>query len=198
LTDKQIIFDQDVKGVVHFSKNLKITKENSEIIFSDLLSMVGLAKIHLKDNIWKIINARDIRYTPTKLIDGYVDEIPDNSDYIQAIFQLKNKDYTGQIVRNFRPFMSRYGRILDIKRSNSIIITDSGVNIKRLKKLIKILDVPQAALSKNELKELKKEKEFRKKIDLLKAKNCTMIDHYYKHSSRSPDSKKKLKISKSH
>ena len=38
--------------------------------------------------------------------------------------------------------MSRYGRIIDIKQTNTIIISDTGANIARLEKLIKFLDVP--------------------------------------------------------
>ena len=38
--------------------------------------------------------------------------------------------------------MSRYGRIIDIKQTNTVIISDTGDNISRLEKLIKFLDVP--------------------------------------------------------
>jgi general secretion pathway protein D len=47
-----------------------------------------------------------------------------------------------EIARNFRPFMSRYGRIIDIKQTNTIIIADTGSNINRLAKMVKFLDVP--------------------------------------------------------
>ena len=46
-----------------------------------------------------------------------------------------------EIARNFRPFMSRYGRIIDIKQTNTIIIADTGSNINRLAKMVKFLDV---------------------------------------------------------
>jgi general secretion pathway protein D len=38
--------------------------------------------------------------------------------------------------------MSRYGRIIDIKQTNTIIIADTGSNINRLAKMVKFLDVP--------------------------------------------------------
>jgi general secretion pathway protein D len=37
--------------------------------------------------------------------------------------------------------MSRYGRIIDIKQTNTIIIADTGSNINRLAKMVKFLDV---------------------------------------------------------
>ena len=38
--------------------------------------------------------------------------------------------------------MSRYGRIIDIKQTNTIIVQDTGSNINRLVRLIKFIDVP--------------------------------------------------------
>jgi general secretion pathway protein D len=60
---------------------------------------------------------------------------------VMKIIALKNVD-AAEIARNFRPFMSRYGRIIDLKQTNTIIISDTGTNIHRLEKLIKFLDVP--------------------------------------------------------
>ncbi len=188
LTGKKLLFDKDINGKVAFSENLKFTKQNSEVLISELLSMVGLAKVKLGSDIWKIINARDIRYTPTPIINGYTDQIPENSDYIQAIFKLKNVDFANEIVRNFRPFMTRYGRILDVKRSNTILVTDTGINIIRLKNLISFLDVPEPNISKEILKARKEKKEFNQKIALLKAKNCTAEDNYFRKSSRAQSS----------
>ncbi len=180
LTGKKFLFDKNIKGEISFSDNLKLTKQNSEVLISEILSMAGLAKAQVNKNLWKVITARDIRYTPTALIDGYNDEIPQNTDYIQALFKLKNKDIAHEIVRNFRPFMTRYGRILDIKRSNSIIITDTGYNIARLKKLITFLDIPEEPLSSEELKNQEEEEEFHRQLALLKAKNGTSDKKYYK------------------
>ena len=88
---------------------------------------------------YKIMNIRDIRYVPTKIYTGSY--TPDTERHVMKVISLKNVD-ANEISRNFRPFMSRYGRIIDIKQTNTVIISDTGANISRLEKLIKFLDVP--------------------------------------------------------
>ena len=88
---------------------------------------------------YKIVQARDIRYTPTKIYTGAY--TPDTENYVMRIIPLKNINST-EVTRSFRPFMSRYGRIIDIKQTNTIIVQDTGTNIQRLLRLIKFIDVP--------------------------------------------------------
>ena len=88
---------------------------------------------------YKIVNSRDIRYTPTKIYTGTY--TPDTENYVMRIIPLKNINST-EVTRSFRPFMSRYGRLIEIKQTNTIIVQDTGENINRLGRLIKFIDVP--------------------------------------------------------
>ena len=38
--------------------------------------------------------------------------------------------------------MTRYGRIIEIPETNTVLIQDSGVNVNRLTSLIKFIDIP--------------------------------------------------------
>ena len=38
--------------------------------------------------------------------------------------------------------MTRYGRIIDVPQTNTVIIQDTGTNVNRLASLIKFIDVP--------------------------------------------------------
>jgi general secretion pathway protein D len=90
-------------------------------------------------SFYKIVQSRDIRYTPTKIYTGTY--TPETENYVMRIITLKNVNST-EVTRSFRPFMSRYGRIIDIKQTNTIIVQDTGSNINRLVRLIKFIDVP--------------------------------------------------------
>lgn len=138
LTGINLILDKDVKGKVSISAPTPITVGDAWKAYLVSLNMAGYSLIKTGE-FYRIINSRDIRYTPTKIYTG--DYIPDVENYMMKIIALKYVD-ASEIVRNFRPFMSRYGRILDIKQTNTIIITDTGTNINRLMKLVKFLDVP--------------------------------------------------------
>jgi len=137
LTGINLILDNNVKGKVSISAPTPITVGDAWKAYLTALSMNSLALVK-EGEFYRIINARDIRYTPTKIYTG--DYVPDVENYMMKIIALKHVD-ANEIVRNFRPFMSRYGRILDIKQTNTIIVTDTGTNINRLMKLVKFLDI---------------------------------------------------------
>ncbi len=137
LTGINLILDKDVKGKVSISAKTPITVGDAWKAYLTALNMAGLALVKT-GAFYRIINARDIRYTPTKIYTG--EYVPNVENYMMKIISLKHVD-ANEIVRNFRPFMTRYGRILDIKQTNTIIVTDTGTNINRLMKLVKFLDV---------------------------------------------------------
>ncbi len=137
LTGINLILEKDIKGKVSISAPSPITVGDAWKAYLVALNMSGLALVKTGE-FYRIINARDIRYTPTKIYTG--EYVPNVENYMMKIIALKHVD-ASEIVRNFRPFMTRYGRILDIKQTNTIIVTDTGTNINRLMKLVKFLDV---------------------------------------------------------
>jgi len=138
LTGINLILDKDVKGKVSITAPTAITVGDAWKAYLSALNMAGYTIVK-SGAFYKIINARDVRYVPTKIYTGAY--TPNTEAHMMKILSLKNVD-ASEISRNFRPFMSRYGRIIDIKQTNTIIISDTGANIARLEKLIKFLDVP--------------------------------------------------------
>lgn len=138
LTGINLILDKDVKGKVSITAPTPITVGDAWKAYLAALNMAGYTLVK-SGAFYKVINARDVRYVPTSIYTGSY--TPDTEAHIMKIIALKNVD-ASEISRNFRPFMSRYGRIIDIKQTNTIIISDTGSNIARLETLIKFLDVP--------------------------------------------------------
>jgi len=138
LTGINLILDKDVKGKVSITAPSPITVGDAWKAYLAALNMAGYTLVK-SGAFYKIINSRDVRYVPTEIYTGSY--TPDTESHMMKVLSLKNVD-AGEISRNFRPFMSRYGRIIDIKQTNTIIISDTGSNIARLERLIKFLDVP--------------------------------------------------------
>jgi len=138
LTGINLILDKEIKGKVSITAPTPITVGDAWRAYLTALNMAGYTLVKT-GAFFKIIQSRDVRYTATKIYTGGY--TPDTENHIMKIVALKNVD-ASEIARNFRPFMSRYGRIIDLKQTNTIIISDSGSNISRLEKLIKFLDVP--------------------------------------------------------
>lgn len=138
LTGINLILDKDVKGKVSISFSTPITVGDFWKAYLTALDMAGFTLVK-SGAFYKVINTRDVRYSPTKIYTGSY--TPETDAHVMKIMALKHVD-AAEISRNFRPFMSRYGRIIDLKQTNTIIISDTGTNINRLEKLIKFLDVP--------------------------------------------------------
>ncbi|OUR97010.1 type II secretion system protein GspD [Halobacteriovorax marinus] len=138
LTGINLILDKDLKGKVSIMAPTAITVGDAWRAYLTALNLNGYTLVK-SGSFYKIVNARDIRYTPTKIYTG--NYTPNTDNYVMKILPLKNINST-EVTRSFRPFMSRYGRIIDIKQTNTIIVQDTGSNINRLTRLIKFIDVP--------------------------------------------------------
>jgi len=139
LTGINLIMDgKGLKGKVSIIAPSPITVGDAWKAYLTALEINGFTLVK-SGSFYKIVTTRDIRYTPTKIYTG--NYTPNTDNYVMRILPLKNIDST-EVTRSFRPFMSRYGRIIDIKQTNTIIVQDTGSNINRLVRLIKFIDVP--------------------------------------------------------
>lgn len=138
MTGINLILDKDLKGKISIMAPSAITVGDAWKAYLTALNINGYTLVK-SGSFYQIVQSRDIRYTPTNIYTGGF--TPETDNYVMKIIPLKNIDST-EVTRSFRPFMSRYGRIIDIKQTNTIIVQDTGTNIKRLMRLIKFIDVP--------------------------------------------------------
>ncbi len=138
LTGINLIWEKDIKGKISILAPTPITVGDAWKAYLTALNVNGLTLVK-SGAFYKIVQAREARSTPTKIYTGAF--TPDVENYVMKIIPVKNIQ-SSEIQRNFRPFMSKYGRIIDIKQTNTIIVHDTGANINRLVKLIRFLDVP--------------------------------------------------------
>jgi general secretion pathway protein D len=153
ITKKNLIIGSDVKGKAYLYGVKKIKKEEIDLYISAVASQVGYTILSNTElNQIEVINARDIRYRSTKLYTD-INNVPDNYNHIQFIMKLKYIE-ASDISRNFRPFMSRYGRIIDERHANTLVISDTGKNVNRLYKLAKALDTKAYVERKDFIKKI--------------------------------------------
>lgn len=108
-------------------------------------------------NLIKVINARDVRYMDLPVFKN-PEELPNTNNYVQYITSFKYAD-SAQVARNLRPFMSRYGRVIDEANSNTLIISDTAENLRRIKKILSHLDTEQFMKDKILIEKLNAENE---------------------------------------
>ncbi len=173
ISKKEYVVAKKLKGD-NFDFKVEGPIEKIDHSLSFLLNQHGYTRIaQPKSGTNVIIPTRNIRYTPTPLVDSSnLDSIPMNYDYFMVKHKLKNKFLGKDITRSLRPFMSRYGRIIINQTPGIITLQDTGINIHRLMKLIEDYDVE---LSKEEVEEIKRaqkeERKHHRRLDMLKAKH---------------------------
>lgn len=124
------------KDTITFEINKAIDIETFEKMFFTILESKGLTAI-VEGTFIRVIESRDIRYTASGFYTS--DNIPESDQYALVFHRLKYP-VARDITRNMRPFLSRYGRIIDFGDAHSIAINDRGNNIKRLIQIMDSLD----------------------------------------------------------
>jgi len=167
LTGNQYLSDQKLKGKAFSTSGIKLNKENATNLLTIVLSANGYTRVKVSDKLYRIVSKRDIRYQATPMTKASFNHAPNikaNMDFNLLSYKLKSKYTANRIMRTLRPFMSRYGRVTFSHASGILFLQDAGLNVIRLYKVIKEMDVK---LTKSEEKriihEMKRERRKQKK-----------------------------------
>lgn len=137
-TGKNFIIDSGkIRGKITIMGPSAVSLQEAYQAFLTALEANGLTTIQSGKYI-RIIDSAEARRAPVKTYAG--DYAPKDDQFITRIFQLKfiNAD---EVQREFRDLTSRNGKLFAYEPTNSIIITDTGSNIQRIKELLETLDV---------------------------------------------------------
>ncbi|MBI2519053.1 MAG: hypothetical protein HYV97_01490 [Bdellovibrio sp.] len=158
------------KSTVDLSIHEKISFTQFSTLFQSILDSRGYSLIQEKGFQW-IAQTRDVRFRPTEFYANR--PLPNDENYVTALFRLKYP-IASEITRNLRPFMSRYGRVINFGDGRSIVINDRGSNALRLYETIKFMDtekVYMAALNKKPKEPDPENNEVNQKLIELELKN---------------------------
>lgn len=136
-TGKNFIIDQKVRGRITIMGPSAVSLQEAYQAFLTALEANGLTTVQAGKYI-RVIDSAEARRAPVKTYAG--DYAPKDDQFITRIFQLKfiNAD---EVQREFRDLTTRQGKLFAYEPTNSIIITDTGSNIQRIKEILETLDV---------------------------------------------------------
>ena len=152
LLGQKYVFDDGVKGKLEATANLEFTKENAVWLFTDMLFTNGFTRVALGHDTYQIMRMRDAKDSIVPLIEASKQVLPslgDNWDVATMRYKATNPEVVEHISREIRNFMPPNSRILPSELDGTLLITDSGPNLKKIYEIIKNLDQkPSAALLK--------------------------------------------------
>jgi general secretion pathway protein D len=136
-TGKNFILDSKVRGKITIIGPSQVSLQEAYQAFLSALDANGLTTVQAGKFI-RIIESAEARRAPVQTFSG--DYAPNDDQYITRIFQLKyiNAD---EVQREFRDLVTRQGKLFAYEPTNSIIITDTGSNIQRIRGILDALDV---------------------------------------------------------
>lgn len=137
LTCLNFILDKDVKGRISVVSNSQITVGDAWKAFLTALDVNGFSLIPSGAYI-RVARQRDAKDKQIKTYTG--DYAPDNDLYITRVLPLKYIS-AEEVARVFRNFMPPNTRIISYDQTNTLIITDTGSNIKKIVDMVQLLDI---------------------------------------------------------
>lgn len=124
------------KRLVSIRINTKAPVEEFSSLIKSILDSYGYTILQEEGLSW-IMSSRDIRYVPTPFFKEKLP--PNNVSYATTFFYLKFP-VAREVSRNIRPFLSRYGRVLDFGDGRTILLVDKGETTNKLKDVIAFMD----------------------------------------------------------
>jgi type II secretory pathway component GspD/PulD (secretin) len=136
------IIDPKVKGRVTFRSVAPVPVENVLPLMEVILRLNGVAIVE-ENSLYRIIPISDLAREPSAISIGRKAEKVEVRG--KALLQVVPIEYlpSSEIVKLMTPFVSTSAVIVDVPKTNHIIIVDTDSNIKRLLQLINIFDSEQ-------------------------------------------------------
>jgi len=138
ITRKNFIVDEKVRGKVTIISPTKVTPDEAYAIFQSVLQVKGFTTVP-SGRVVKIVPSRDAKQIGLPMVyNGSLETTGD--EFITRLVPLRHVT-AADMVQVLQPMVSADGLVLPYPQTNSLILTDSAPNVKRLLGMLEDLDV---------------------------------------------------------
>ncbi|UCE87423.1 MAG: hypothetical protein JSU66_06850, partial [Deltaproteobacteria bacterium] len=139
LTRKNFIYDDRVRGRVTIISHERIPIDLAYAVFESALQMKGFTTVEGPGGATRIIPIRDAK--ESSIETSRSDQIPPFRDrYVTRLIPLEYIE-AESITNTLKPLVSKDAAMFAYPPTNSIILTDSGTNIRRILDILDLIDV---------------------------------------------------------
>ena len=145
-TDKIYLKTDQVQASITLKVDSLTTDESIKVVES-ILAMNGIALIPMGEKFVKVVqaNANDLVGQGMDILIDNDKKISSSDEFVTSVIPLKNVQIQ-EVQAAVQHILHSYGKILTLERSNSIMITDTAVNVRRAKELIEFIDQATAQI----------------------------------------------------
>ena len=138
-TGKNFLYDDRVRGQVTVLSGSMLTPEEAYTVFESILQVKGFTTVDGRAGVVKILPIREAKETALQTVTGPGRE-PNRDLYITRLVPLRYVK-ADTIVNTFRPLVSKDANIIAYAPTNTMIVTDTSANIRRLMTILSEIDV---------------------------------------------------------
>jgi general secretion pathway protein D len=141
LTNKNFVYDDRVRGRVTIVSPTPIPVDQAYIVFESILQVKGFTTVEAPGGVLKVIPIRDAKETSvdTRRTGGSA-TTPDTDRFVTRLIPLSYID-AEQISNTLKPLVSKEAALVAYQPTNTIILTDSSANIRRILSILEAIDV---------------------------------------------------------
>ena len=140
LTGKNFLYDQDkVSGRVTVISPTPVSVDEAYRVFESILQVRGLTTVPAPGGVLKIVQIREAKESAIETLPSHA-PIPNRDLYITRLIPLRYVK-ADAISNTLRPLISRESNLIAYQPTNTLIVTDTAANIRRLITIIGEVDV---------------------------------------------------------
>ena len=138
ITKKNFIVDEKVRGKVTIISPTKVTPEEAYTIFQSVLQVKGFTTVP-SGRVVKILPSKDAKQSGAPVVyNGALTEAGD--EVVTRLIPLRHVS-AADLVPVLQPLVSSDGVLQPYPQTNSLVLTDTALNVKRLLGMLEELDV---------------------------------------------------------
>ncbi|MBM4384026.1 MAG: type II secretion system secretin GspD [Deltaproteobacteria bacterium] len=136
-TGKNFIYDDRVRGRVTIVSPTCVTIDEAYEVFQSVLQVKGFTTVAAPGGAIKVIPLREAKETNVETVRGTT---PSSDRFITRLIPLRYID-AEQISNTLKPLVSKDASMVAYPPTNTIILTDSGTNIRRILDILRDIDI---------------------------------------------------------
>jgi general secretion pathway protein D len=139
LTNKNFIYDDRVRGRVTIVSPTPVSIEQAYAVFESVLQVKGFTTVVSPGGAIKVIPVREAKESNIETVRSSLPP-PDRDRFVTRLIPLRYID-AESIVNTLKPLVSKDASMAAYVETNTVILTESASNIRRLLAILEAIDV---------------------------------------------------------
>ena len=140
LTNRNFVYDDRVRGRVTIVSPTPVPLDQAFTVFESMLQVKGFTTVEAPGGVTKVIPVRDAKETSVDTRTTGGRGTPDTDRFVTRLIPLSYID-AEQISNTIKPLVSKEAALVAYQPTNTIILTDSASNIRRILAILEAIDV---------------------------------------------------------